>query len=95
MQGRRGDGSLLRVLGCGLLAYFALGLTTQAQQEKTDPEKAATLPVSLALDPQYADITGEYFANHKPALRSPRARNQKLAEELYFDTMAELDLPTL
>ncbi|KZY13270.1 dehydrogenase [Alcanivorax sp. HI0035] len=61
----------------------------------TTPEKAATLPVSLALDPQYADITGEYFANHKPALRSPRARNQKLAEELYFDTMAELDLPTL
>jgi len=61
----------------------------------TTPEKAATLPVSLALDPQYADVTGEYFANHKPALRSPRARNQKLAEELYYDTMAELDLPTL
>ena len=61
----------------------------------TTPEKAATLPVSLALDPQYAEVTGEYFANHKPALRSPRARNAKLAEELYYDTMAELDLPTL
>ena len=61
----------------------------------TTPEKAATLPVSLALDPQYDGVTGEYFANHKPALRSPRARNAKLAEELYYDTMAELDLPTL
>ena len=55
----------------------------------------ATLPVSLALDPQYAEVTGEYFANHKPALRSPRARNAKLAQELYYNTMAELDLPTL
>ncbi|MCG8392250.1 MAG: SDR family oxidoreductase [Pseudomonadales bacterium] len=61
----------------------------------TTPEQAARLPVSLAMDPQYAGITGEYFANFKPALRSPRARNRKLAEELYYDTMAELNLPTL
>lgn len=61
----------------------------------TTPEKAARLPVSLALDPQYADVSGEYFANFKPAMRSPLARNSKLAETLYYDTMAELDLPAL
>ena len=61
----------------------------------TTPEKAASLPVSLALDEQYADISGEYFANHKPALRSPRARNRSLADELYYDTMAELNMPAL
>ena len=61
----------------------------------TTPEKAASLPVSLALDKQYVGITGEYFANHKTALRSPRARNSSLADELYYDTMAELGIPAL
>ena len=61
----------------------------------TTPEKAARLPVSLALDPQYAGISGEYFANFKPAMRSPLARNRKLADTLYYDTMAELGLPAL
>ena len=61
----------------------------------TTPEKAARLPVSLALDPQYEGVTGQYFANFKPAMRSPLARNSKLAETLYYDTMAELDMPAL
>lgn len=59
------------------------------------PEKAARLPVSLALDPQYDGVTGQYFANFKPTMRSPLARNETLAETLYYDTMAELNLPAL
>lgn len=61
----------------------------------TTPEKAARLPVNLMLSADYAAVSGEYFAGHKPARRSPLARNQALAEQLYQASIAELGISPL
>lgn len=58
-------------------------------------EKAAKLPAAMAIDETFNGISGQYYANFKPAMRSPRGRNKKLADRLYHDTMAELRMPTL
>lgn len=61
----------------------------------TTPEKAARLPVRMALDEEFYGVTGGYFDAKGPAARSPRARNKKQAERLYLDTMAALDINPL
>lgn len=61
----------------------------------TTPEKAARLPVRMALDDDFVGVTGGYFDARGPASRSPRARNKKLAERLYLDSMAALALNPL
>ena len=61
----------------------------------TTPEKAARLPTQLALDPALDGVTGGYFDAKGPAARSPRARNKKVAERLYQDSMALLGINPL
>lgn len=61
----------------------------------TTAEKAARLPVRLALDEEFTGVTGGYFDANGPAARSPRARNRKRAEALYHDTMDILQLTPL
>ena len=57
--------------------------------------EAAQLPVRLALDPAMDGVTGGYFDAKGPAARSPRARNKKVAERLYQDSMALLGINPL
>lgn len=61
----------------------------------TTPEKAARLPVSLALDDTYGNVTGGYFDARGPAMRSPRARDKRGAEKLYRASMALLGINPL
>jgi NAD(P)-dependent dehydrogenase (short-subunit alcohol dehydrogenase family) len=58
-------------------------------------EKAATLPVSLALDDKWAHTTGEYIANHKVSRCRPVANNSEALEALYEQSCAELGLEPL
>lgn len=59
------------------------------------PEKAATLPVSLALDEQFVGASGGYYANHKPAMTKPVARSEKRCAELYRHSCEVLDIEPL
>lgn len=58
-------------------------------------DKAAQLPVRLALDQEFAGVTGGYFDADGPATRSPRARDKKRAATLYRETMAALEMNPL
>ncbi|EKF75848.1 dehydrogenase/reductase [Alcanivorax hongdengensis A-11-3] len=58
----------------------------------TTPEKAARLPVKLALSDEFAGVTGGYFDAKGKALRSPLARRAGLAEQLYAQTVTLLGI---
>lgn len=79
----------------GIFRYVPKPAMSLIRPTLITPEKAARLPVRLALDDDFIGVTGGYFDAKGPAARSPRARNKKLAEQLYRDTMAELDLNPL
>ncbi|MDX1803955.1 MAG: SDR family oxidoreductase [Alcanivorax sp.] len=61
----------------------------------TTPERAARLPVRMALDSEFDGVSGGYFDAKGQTLRSPRARNQRMAQTLYQDTTALLGLQPL
>lgn len=79
----------------GIFRYVPKPAMTLIRPTLITPEKAARLPVRLALDDDFSGVTGGYFDAKGPASRSPRARNKKLAERLYQDTMAALELNPL
>lgn len=47
------------------------------------PEQAAAGIVHVATAPELNDVTGQYFANGKPARSSAKAKNRALARELW------------
>tara|TARA_R110001606_G_scaffold1937_9_gene7712 strand:+ start:7296 stop:8129 length:834 start_codon:yes stop_codon:yes gene_type:complete len=61
----------------------------------TTAENAARLPVRMALDDTFNDVTGGYFDGKGAASRSPRARDKKSAARLYERTLAALELNPL
>lgn len=58
-------------------------------------EEAATLPVNLAVDEQYAGISGRYYVNHHQARTRPSSRNHKITERLYQRSCELLELEPL
>lgn len=59
------------------------------------PEQAATLPVNLAVDEQYAGVSGRYFVNHRPARSKGSARNPRITERLYQRSCELLEINPL
>ena len=47
------------------------------------PEQAATGIVHMATARELNDVTGQYFADGKPARSSPKAKSRALARELW------------
>lgn len=54
------------------------------------PTKPAELIKKMALDPAWAKRNGEYVSLQAPAIQSSKAKNKKLAHELYDATYAML-----
>ena len=52
------------------------------------PTKPAQLIKQIALDPQWAQRSGQYVSLQTPAIQSRKAKNKQLADELYDATYA-------
>lgn len=79
----------------GIFRHVPGPLRTLIRPTLITPEKAALLPVSMALDEDFVGVTGGYFDACGRARRSPSARNGALAARLYEETTALLELTPL
>lgn len=50
------------------------------------PERGADTPLHVALAPELAGVTGQYFKRRQPVAPNPRARDRALIERLWAET---------